>query len=91
MVDMPKEDNDDKTDTIEDKPPGQKQKRRCRRRSKSSQSKNSDNSTRKNDTPVDSEGNNLNPAMEQEEPGHAEQTPDHSDPEGPTHQNGHGG
>ena len=39
MVDTPKEDNDDKKDTTGDKPLGRKQKRRCRRRSKSSHSK----------------------------------------------------
>ena len=32
----------------------------------------------------------MNPAMEQEEPGHAEQTPDHSDLEGRTHQTASG-
>ena len=90
MVDTPKEDNGDKKDTTEDKPPGQKQKQRRRRRSKSSHSKNSDNSARKNDTPVDSEGNNMNPAMEQEELGHAKQTLDHSDPEDRTHQTAYG-
>ena len=83
MVDTPKEDNGDKTEV---KTPGQKPKRRCRRCSKSSHSKNSDNSARKSNTPVNSEGNNdkMDPAMEQDEPSHAEhspeQTPDHSDP-----------
>ena len=86
MVDTPKEDNGDQKDTAKDKRPGQKPKRRQRHRSKSSHSKNSDKSARKNDTLVDSKGNNMNPAMEQEEPGHVEQTPDHSDPEGRTHQ-----
>ena len=61
MVDTPKEDNSDKKDTTEDKPPRQTQKRLHRRRSKSSHSKYSDNSTRKNETPVDSKGNNMNP------------------------------
>ena len=32
----------------------------------------------------------MNLAMEQEELGHAEQTPDHSDPEGRTHQTASG-
>ena len=92
MVDTPKEDDGDKKDTTEDKTLGQKPKRRRRRRSKSSHSKNSDNSARKIDTPVNSEGNNdhMDPAMEQDEPGHAEhspeRTPDHSDPDGRTHQ-----
>lgn len=73
-------------------PPGQKPKQRRRRRSKSSHSKNSNNNARKIDTPVNSKGNNdhMDPVMEQDEPGHAEhspeQTPDHSDPEGRTHQ-----
>ena len=89
MVDTPKEDDGDKT---EDKTPGQKPKQWCRRHSKSSHSKNSDNSARKIDTPVHSEGNNdhMDPAMEQDEPGHAEhsseQTPDHNDPDRRTHQ-----
>ena len=53
--------------------------------------KNSDKSARRIDTPVNSEGNNdhMDPAMEQDEPGHAEhsseQTPDHNDPEGRVH------
>ena len=71
MVDTPKEDNCDKP---KDKTPGQKPKRRRRRRSKSSNSKNSDKNARKIDTPVKSIGNNdhMDPAMEQDEPGHAE-------------------
>ena len=53
-----------------DKPP----KRRRRRRSKSRHSKNSDNSARKNNTPVDSKGNDdpMDPAMEQDELGDGE-------------------
>ena len=88
MVDTPKENNSDKRDTSEDKPPGQKPKRRHRCRSKSSHSKNSDNNARKFDTLFDSKGNNdhMDPAREQDEPGHAEynpeKAPDHSDPEG---------
>ena len=91
MVDTPKKDNGDKKDTTEDKTPGQKPKRWRRCRSNSSHSKNSDNSARKIDTPVNSKGNNdhMDPAMQQDEPGHTkhspEQTPDHSDPEGRTH------
>ena len=85
MVDTPKEDDGDNP---EDKTPGQKPKRRRRRCSKSSNSKNSDKSARKIDTPVNSDGNNdhTDPAMEQDELGHAEhsseQTPDENDPEG---------
>ena len=54
MVDTPKEYNGEEwKDATEDNPLRQKPKRRCRRRSKSSHSKNSDNSARKIDTPVD--------------------------------------
>ena len=93
MVDTPKEDDGDNP---EDKTPGQKPKRRCRHRSKSSNSKNSTRSARRIDTPVNPEGNNdhTEPAMEQDEPGHAEhsseQMPEHNDPEGRVHQTGPG-
>ena len=75
MVDTPKEGDGDKT---EDKTPGQKPKRRRRRCSKSSHSKHSDNRARKIDTPVNSKGNNdhMGPAMEQEEPGNTEHSPE---------------
>ena len=82
MVDTPKEDDGDNP---KDKTPGQKPKRRRRRCSKSSNSKNSDKSARRVDIP---EGSNdhMDPAMEQHEPGHAkpssEQISDHDDPEG---------
>ena len=85
MVDTP---NKDDSDNPEDKTPGQKPKRRRKRRSKSSNCKNSDKSARRVDIPANSESNNdhMDPAMEQDEPGHAEhsleQTPDHNDPEG---------
>ena len=71
MVDTPKK---DESDNPEDKTPRQKPKRRHRRRSKSSNSKNSDKSTRRVDIPVKPEGSNdhMDPAMEQDEPGHAE-------------------
>ena len=88
MVDTPKEDDGDNP---EDKTPREKPKRRRRRRSTSSNSKNSDKSARKIDVPVNSEGNNehMDPAMEQDEPGHAksssEQIPGHSDPKGRAH------
>ena len=68
------------------------QKRRRRRRSKSRHSKNSDNIARRNNTPVDSKGNDdpMDPAMEQGEPGDGEHSPetvsDHGDAEGKTHQ-----
>ena len=89
MVDTPKKDD---SDNPEDKTPGQKPKRRRRRRSKSSNSKNSDKSARRIDIPVNPEGSNdhMDPAMEQDEPGHAkpssEQIPDHNDPEGRAHE-----
>ena len=85
MVDTP---NKDDIDNPEDKTPGQKLKRRRRRRSKSSNCKNSDKSARRVDIPVNSKSNHdhMDPAMEQDEPGHAksspEQIPDHNDPEG---------
>ena len=89
MVDTPKENNGkDQKDATEGNP----LEKQPKRPSKSGDSKNSDNSARKIDTPVDSKGNNdhMDPGMEQEEPGHAEhsleQTPDHGDPEGRTHQ-----
>ena len=89
MVDTPKKDYNDNP---EDKTPGQKPKQRRRRCSKSSNSKNSDKSARRVDIPVNPEGSNddMDPAMEQDEPGHAkpisEQMPDHNDPEGRAHE-----
>ena len=89
VVDTPKKDDEDNPD---DKTPRQKPKRRRRRCSKSSNSKNSDKSARKIDTPVNSEGNNdhMDLAMEQDEPGHAKpssaQIPNHNDPEGRAHE-----
>jgi len=89
MVYTPKEDDGDNP---EDKTPEEKPKRRCRRRSKSSNCKNSSKSARRIDTPVNPEGNNdhTEPAMEQDEPGHAEhsseKTPEDNDPEGRVHQ-----
>jgi len=93
MVDMPKEDDGDNP---EDKTPVQKPKRRCRCRSKSSNSNNISKSTRRIDTLVNFEGNNdqTEPAMEQDELGHAEHssehTPEENDPEGRVHQTGPG-
>ena len=89
MVDTP---NKDDSDNPEDKTPEQKPKRRRRRRSKSSNGKNSDKSARRADIPANSESNNdhMDPAMEQDEPGHAkpssEQISDHNDPEGRAHE-----
>ena len=89
MVDMP---NKDDSDNPEDKTPGQKPKRRRRRRSKSSNCKNSDKSARRVDIPANSESNNdqMDPAIEQDEPGHAksssEHIPDRNDPEGRAHE-----
>ena len=93
MVDTPKEDDGDNP---EDKTPGKKPKRRRKHRSKSSNNKNISKSARRIDTPVNPEGNNdhTEPAMEQDEPGHAEhsseQTPEDNDPEGRVHQTGPG-
>ena len=85
MVDTPKKDDGDNP---KDKTPGKKPKQRRRRRSKSNNNKNSSKSARRIDTPVNLKGNNdhTEPAMEQDEPGHAEhsseQTPEDNDPEG---------
>ena len=58
MVDTPKENNDEEwKDAAKDNPLEKQPKRRRRRRSKSRLGKNSDNSARKNNTPVDSNGN----------------------------------
>ena len=89
MVDTPNKDDIDKP---EDKTPGKKPKRRRRRCSKSSNGKNSDKSAIRADIPANSKSNNdhTDPAMEQDEPGHAkpisEQIPDHNDPEGRAHE-----
>ena len=77
------------------KPPGKNQSD-DRRRFKSSNSKNSDKSARRIDTPVNPEGNNdhTEPAMEQDETGHAEHSSEQmledNDPEGRVHQTGPG-
>ena len=92
MVDTPKKNNNDEHDATEDNPVGQKPKQQRMRHSKSRHSKSSDNSARRIDTPDNSKGNtdHMDPAMEQDEPGHAEHslehTADHSYPEGRTHQ-----
>ena len=89
MVDTP---NKDDNDNPEDKTPGKKPKRRHRCRSKSSNCKNSDKSARRVDIPAYSESNNdhMDPAMEQDEPGHAksssEQIPNHNYSEGRAHE-----
>ena len=55
MVDTPQENNDEeRDDVVKDSPLEKQPKRRHRRRSKSRLTKNSDNSARKNNTPVDS-------------------------------------
>ena len=73
VVDTPKE--GDGEDTTKDKPLNKPPKRRRRCLSKSSQSK---NNARKNNTPVDSNGNDdpMDPAMEQDEPGDDEHSPE---------------
>ena len=94
MVDTPKENNsEEQKDAMEDNPlEKQTKRRRQRRRSKARHSKSSDTSTRKNNTPDDSKGNDdpMDPAMEQDEPGDVEHSPepmsDDGDPEGKTHQ-----
>ena len=89
MVDTPKESDGD--EATEDNPLEKQSKHRRRRRSKSCHSKNSDNSAKNNNTPVDSKGNDdpMDPAMEQDEPGDGEHSPgplsDHSDGGDKTH------
>ena len=57
MVDTPRENNyEERKDAAKDNPLEKQPKRRRRRRSKSRLGKNSDNSARKNNTPVDSKG-----------------------------------
>ena len=68
MVDTPKENNDEEwQETAEDDPSKKQTKRRRRRRSRLG--KNSDNSARENNTPVDSRGNDdhMAPAAEHDE------------------------
>ena len=89
MVDTPKEGNGDKT--VEDDPSKKQTKRRRRRRPKSCLSKNSDNSARENNTPVDSRGDdNIDPAIEQDELANGkhstEQLCEHVDAEDKAHQ-----
>ena len=72
MVDTPKENNgEQRKDATEDNPLEKQTKHQCqRRRSKACHSKNSNNGTRKNNTPKDSKDNDdpVDPAMEQDEP-----------------------
>ena len=91
MVDTPKENNDEEQkDAAKDSSLEKKPKRRRRRRSKSRLGKNSDNSARKNNTPVDSKANddNMDPMTEQDEPAdgeHSTEPPsDRGDAEGKT-------
>ena len=76
MVDIPKE--GDGNDVTKDNPLDKLPKRRRRRRSKSRHSKSSDNNAGKNNTPVDSKGNDdpMNPAMEQDDLGDGEHSPE---------------
>ena len=86
MVDIAKEGDGD--DTTKDNPLDKPPKRRHRRCSKFRHSKNSDNSARNNNTPVDSKGNDdpMDPTMKQGELGDGENSPeptsDNTDPEG---------
>ena len=79
MVDTPKENNDEEwKDAAKDSSLEKQPKRRRRRRSKSRLGKNSDNSARENNTPVDSRGNDdhIDPAIEQDEPANREHSTD---------------
>ena len=93
MVDTPKENNDEeRKDAARDSSLEKQPKRRRRRRPKSRLGKNSDNSARKNNTPVDPRGNNdhTDPATEQDEPADSEHSTeplsDHGDAEDKAHQ-----
>ena len=75
MVDTPKENNDEeRKDAAKDSSLEKQTKRRRKRRSKSRLGKNSDNSAREKNTPVDSRGNDdhIDPAAEQDEPANGE-------------------
>ena len=93
MVDTPKENNDEeREEAAKDSYLKKQPKRRCRRRSKSRLGKNSDNSAGKNNTPVDSKGNDdhMDPVMEQDELADGEHSTaplsDHGDAEDKAHQ-----
>ena len=93
MVDTPKENSDEeRKDAARDSSLEKQPKRRCRRCSKSRLGKNSDNNARKNNTPVDSRGNNdhMDPATEQDEPADSEHITkplsDHGDAKDKAHQ-----
>ena len=93
MVDTPKgSDNEEQEETAEDDPSKKQTKRRHRRRSKSRLGKNSDNSARENNTPVDSRGNDdhIAPAAEHDEAANGEHSTDptskHGDAEDKPHQ-----
>ena len=93
MVDTPKENNDEeRKDAAKDSSLEKQPKRRRRRRSKSRLGKNSDNSARENNTPVDSRGNDdhIDPAIEQDESANGEHSTDplaeHGDAEDKAHQ-----
>ena len=93
MVDTPKQNNDEeRKDAVKDNPLEKQPKRPCRRRSKFRLGKNSNNSARKNNTLVDSKGNDdhMDPVMEQDEPADGEHSTellsDHDNAESKAHQ-----
>ena len=93
MVDTPEENNGEEwKDAAKGCSLEKQSKRRRKRRSKSRLGKNSDNSARKNNTPIDSRGNNdhTDPATEQDEPADGEHSTeplsDHGDAEDKAHQ-----
>ena len=77
-------------DAAEGNPLEKQPKRRHRHHSKSHLSKNSDNSAGRNNTSADSKANDMDPAIEQDEPADVEHSteplPDHGDNEGKAHQ-----
>ena len=94
MVDTPKEGNGDGTteDAAKNSSLEKQSKRRRRRRSKSCLGKNSDNSARENNTPVDSRGNDdhIDPVEEHDETANGEHSTDpmseHGDTKDKPHQ-----
>ena len=93
MVDTPKGNNDEeRKDAAKDNSLEKQPKRRRRHCSKTRLGKNNDNNARKNNTPVDSRGNNdhMDPAIEQDEPADGEHSTeplsDNGDAEGKANQ-----
>ena len=92
MVNTPKEnDDEEREETTEDDPSKKQTKHRHRRRSKSCLGKNSDNSARENNTPVDSRGKNDHIALaaEHDEAASGEHSTDPTSEHGDAEDNPH--